>query len=473
MLKELSPAFIVSRREIRDQFRDWRIIIPIITLTLIFPALMNFTARQAIQFVENYGAFIIGDRLIPFLLMIVGFFPISISLVIALESFVGEKERKSIEPLLATPLRDWQLYLGKLMAVLVPPLLASFLGISVFLIGVYRQVGWTPDPELLTQVVLLTIVQALVMVAGAVVISSQATSVRAANLLASFIIIPMAFLIMGESLVMFWGRYYILWWTIFGLMVFSILLLRSGVSHFNREEVLGREIDSLNFRWGGRVFVRAFRGQATSLGSWYRYEVFGSLKKMRLGIFIMAGILIAAVLLGASQASVFRFPPEVLNIETIKEGSIGNLQAVSLFSTEGVLLIFFHNLRAILLASVLGIFSFGIFGIITLMIAPALLGYLMATLSTAGLSPLVFLSAFILPHGLFEIPAIVIAGTLILNLGSSLVAPAEGRSIGEALLDASATWMKIMVAVVIPLLILGALTEALVTPQVAIWILSR
>ena len=112
----LAGAWIVARREVRDQLRDWRILTPIILLTLFFPLLMNFTAQRAVSFVEDYGAPIIGDRLIPFLLMVVGFFPISISLVIALESFAGERERLSLEPLLATPLTDGQLYLGKMAA---------------------------------------------------------------------------------------------------------------------------------------------------------------------------------------------------------------------------------------------------------------------------------------------------------------------------------------------------------------------
>jgi len=34
---ELRLALVITRREIRDQFRDWRIIIPMVTLTLIFP----------------------------------------------------------------------------------------------------------------------------------------------------------------------------------------------------------------------------------------------------------------------------------------------------------------------------------------------------------------------------------------------------------------------------------------------------
>jgi ABC-type Na+ efflux pump permease subunit len=201
---------------------------------------MNFTARQATEFVGRFGADIIGDRLIPFLLMVVGFFPISISLVIALESFVGEKERRSIEPLLSSPLTDWHLYIGKLLAVIFPPLAASYLGIGVYLFGVYRQIGWSPEPILFIQILLLTFVQALVMVAGAVVISTQATSVRAANLLASFIIIPMAFLIQGESMVMFWAEYDALWPVVFGLAVLAAVLVRTGVSHFNREEMLGK-----------------------------------------------------------------------------------------------------------------------------------------------------------------------------------------------------------------------------------------
>ncbi|MCC5691581.1 hypothetical protein, partial [Klebsiella pneumoniae] len=100
----MSNALIITRREVRDSFRDWRIIAPIVILTFMFPFLAQFVAEQLTGFVAGYGAEIIGERTIPFLLMIVGFFPISISLVIALETFVGEKERRSLEPLLSTPL---------------------------------------------------------------------------------------------------------------------------------------------------------------------------------------------------------------------------------------------------------------------------------------------------------------------------------------------------------------------------------
>ena len=215
IIDELKPALQITLRESRDQLRDWRVIFPVLGLTIFFPFLMNFTARSALNFVAKYGASIIADRLVPFLLMVVGFFPISVSLVIALESFVGEKERGSIEPLLNSPLKDWQLYLGKLLSSTIPPLLSSYIGMIVYLVGLIVTKVTVPEPIIILQLVLLTTVQAVVMVAAAVIVSSQTTSVRAANLLASFIVIPSALLIQAESMVIFWGDYTTLWWVVY------------------------------------------------------------------------------------------------------------------------------------------------------------------------------------------------------------------------------------------------------------------
>ena len=109
----------------------------------------------------------------------------------------------------------------------------------MYLVGLKVFRNWQPPFELLVLVVLLTTAKALVMVSGAVVISSQTTSVRAANLLASFIIIPMALLVQGESLIMFWANYPVLWWILAALLVVNVLLVRMGLHLFDREELLG------------------------------------------------------------------------------------------------------------------------------------------------------------------------------------------------------------------------------------------
>ena len=465
----LGRALLITRREVRDQLRDWRILTPIIILTLVFPLLMNFTAGQAVAFVESYGAPVIGDRLIPFLLMVVGFFPISVSLVIALESFVGEKERHSLEPLLSSPLTDGELYLGKMLAAMLPPVLAAYLGIGVYLAGLALTIGWTAPPILLAQILALTTIQAIVMVAGAVVISTQTTSVRAANLLASFIIIPMALLVQGESLIMFWAQYDVLWWVITGLVLLTLVLIRMGVQLFNREELLGRDIDEINLRAAWHTFTAAYAGQARGQGlrRWYRLEVVGTLRRLALPGGLVALALLAALRLGYAYAEVYRLPLPAQDMAGVVEQFQNNLKALDFISVRSALWVLMTNLRALALATVAGRFSFGVLGVVLLMASLAVVGYLAGQVSLLGLSSAAFLAAFVLPHGLFEIPAAILEGAAILRLGASVLAPPPGKTLGEGWLAALADWAKVSFAVVVPLLIVAALAEVFVTPVVA------
>jgi ABC-type transport system involved in multi-copper enzyme maturation permease subunit len=471
--ENLRLALVITRREMRDQFRDWRIILPMLMLTLIFPWLMDFTASQAVRFVERYNAPEIGLRLIPFLLMVVGFFPISVSLVIALESFVGEKERRSIEPLLCSPLSDGQLYVGKLLAAMMPPLMAAYLGISVYLIGIYLNVGWKPPAELLAQILLLTSVQAVLMVSGAVVISSQTTSVRAANLLASFIIIPMAMLIQGESILMFWGLYRTLWWAVVGQMIIAILLVRTGVAYFNREEMLGRELDVLNFRWAWIEFRRNFSGDERSLWGWYRHQVFPGAWGMRLPIVVTTAALLIAILAGLEAARQLRLPPELVSFDNLGQGFIQGLDAFKFISPAGVLTIWLHNLRALLIATILGVFTFGVLGLLVMMLPMAFLSYVAGNIAITGGSPLMFALALVVPHGFVEIPAIILGGAAILSLGATLTAPTQGQTLGQAFVVALARWAKVTAGLVVPLFLLAAILEVYLTPRIAVWLLGR
>ena len=472
VLETIAGTWIVARREIRDQLRDWRILTPIIILTLFFPLLMNFTAQQAMDFVTRYGAPIIGDRLIPFLLLIVGFFPISISLVIALESFTGERERLSLEPLLATPLTDSQLYLGKMVASLVPPLGAAYLGISVYLVGLVLRIDWRPPPQLLLQVIALTTIQAIVMVSGAVVISSLTTSVRAANLLASFIIIPVAELIIGESVIMFWARYEILWWIVVALALVALVFGRMGLRLFNREELLGKEIDVIDFRWAWQQFWQAFRNGAKTPIDWYKNVLSTSLRAVRWEILITTGLLVAGYILGFQLADTFTIPKDLVNLDALgetlenREGNIGLLLGLDWKW------IFYNNVRALALATLLGAFSLGVLGEILLMVSFGIIGYFAGNVVLAGGDSLHFLTAFILPHGIFEIPAAIIIGAAILHLGLVALSVPKGESLGQSWLKSLAEWARIGIGLVLPLLICAAIVEVYVTPHIAVWLLT-
>jgi uncharacterized membrane protein SpoIIM required for sporulation/ABC-type transport system involved in multi-copper enzyme maturation permease subunit len=469
-------SLIITRREVRDMFRDWRIIAPIILLTVIFPFLANWGAGRMTRWVGQYDAEIVGDRLIPFLLMIVGFFPISFSLIIALESFVGEKERRSLEPLLSTPVTDTQLYIGKMLSSTVPPLVGSLLGIAVYLVGVYINVDWKPSLLLLVQIIMLNVIQALVMVSGAVVVSSQTTSVRAANLLASFIIIPMAFLIQGEALIMFWANYSALWWIMLGLAILNVVLVRMGIRIFNREELLGNEIDELNLgatfrRWYKLTLARKEDGTHRSAWRWYREEVFGAIGRMKGAVLVVTIALIGGLFLGMRYARVYAIPGEVFHTEQWYERFQEALTLTGFVGAKGVLRVAFQNVRALFLASLLAVFSFGTLAILILMLPLALVGYLGSQMVLAGINPLVPWAS-ILPHSILELPAAVLAGAAAVRIGASVLTTQDGKTVGQGWVEALADATRLWVTLILPVLLLAAVVEIYLTPLLVRWAAS-
>ncbi|MBK8985424.1 MAG: stage II sporulation protein M [Chloroflexi bacterium] len=463
-------AAVVARREIKDSFRDWRIMTPIILLTVFFPALMNFAAGRMMSFVSNYGAEIIATQLIPFLLLVVGFFPMSFSLIIALETFVGEKERKSLEPLLATPLTDTQLYLGKMVAVLVPPLLAAYLGMTVYLVGLYFSLGWTPSAQLLGQTVMLTTVQGVIMVAAAVVISSQTTSVRAANLLASFIIVPMALLIQAEAASLFWGNHVGLWWLILALMITAVVLVRMGLHLFRREELMGRDLDEFRLGWIAGEFWAMLSGRRLNNGRyptpflWYR-QTFAIVPQLARPIGALVLALFGAAGMGVALAFTYRLPPDMLG--QISGGGIAaNLEQLQIVAKGLPLAIFIQNVRVLLLLALLGTFTFGILGILVFILPWVIVGFAAGQIFLAGENALLFVAASILPHAIVELPAILLAAAAALRWHITVIAPPPNRTLSEAFIATSAEFARIFIGLVLPLLLLAAYVEAFITPQV-------
>ena len=205
MRRNWNAIWMVAQREFQDQFRDWRIIVPMFIMVALFPFVADNTTRQAVNFMNRFGGDLILDRIIPFAILVIGFFPLSFTLIVALESFVGEKERGTIEPLLSSPLDDRHLYLGKLLVGVTTPLLFSYGSIGLYLLLLSRRPVEFPSAYMMTLIILLTFAHAVLMVSAAIVISVQATTIRAANLLASFVVVPVAFLLQGETVMIFWG----------------------------------------------------------------------------------------------------------------------------------------------------------------------------------------------------------------------------------------------------------------------------
>ncbi len=470
VLDDVRMVWLVARRELRDQFRDWRILLPLIVLTLSFPFLMNEVAREAVNFFAKYGTNLIADRLIPFSVLIIGFFPITISLVVSLESFVGEKERGTIEPLLSSPLKNAQLYFGKLLIGVLTPLTASYASVVLYLVMVSHQRLHMPDFTTLVLLFTLTTAHAVLMVSAAIVISVQSTSVKAANLLASFIVIPVALLMQGESVLLFWGTAQVLWLAVAGVVIIAGLLVRLGLAHFQREYLLGREFDTLNVRWMLKTFWQQFRGQARSPLDWYSREVVGVLRRLSrpLLMTLLVAILGSAVAYRWTTENIPRMlssarPQDMTGLVQDARQSVGLAQAHQHLAAS---FIFLNNVRATFLVFVAGLVSFSVLGMLVFLVNVGLVGGVLGVFRLIGYSPLTLFAAGLLPHGIFEIPALMLASAVVLRMGAVLVTPQTGKSMGQIILEQLADWLKVFLGLVVPLLAIAAIIEAYVTPSV-------
>jgi uncharacterized membrane protein SpoIIM required for sporulation len=478
MSTKLKLVWIVAYRELRDQFRDWRVLMPMLVLVLCFPFLMNEFAKQTVDFLNQYNADLILDRLVPFSIMIIGFFPITVSLVVALEAFVGEKERGTIEPLLSSPMENWQLYFGKLLVGVITPLIASYLSIGLYLwLIIAREELTIPPFMVMLQLFLLTGAHAFLMVSAAIVISVQSTSVKAANLLASFIVIPVAILMQGEAVMLFWGNEKVLWLAIMGVTIIALLLIRVGIAHFHREYLLGREIDVINMGWIWRTFLNNFLGGARSLPAWYRSVLGPALRRVlpaTLTLIIVSGISIwmgynwslnnvPRALEMVTPAQVDRFSRQLTEFPDMRAFR-DSLSAPFLFV---------NNTRAVFVIFIAGLASFSVLGVLLYMVNISLIGGLFGVIEVLGFQPWTLFLAGVFPHGILELPALLFGSAAMLYFGASIVTPQVGKSMGEVVIELLADWVKIFLGLVIPLLAIAALIEAYITPAILLNVIKQ
>jgi len=189
---------------------------------------------------ELAGAFAVQQFLVFFLLM-----PAYIPLSIATFSIIGEKQARSLEPVLAAPIRTVELLSGKAVAALVPGILAGWVTYLIFVILaslVYGPAlfGVVTDPSWLAGVFLLGPAVGLASVVAGVLVSARVNDPRVAQQVGGVIIVP----IVGIVLIQATGTFlvgaagYALLAVI--VLVVSLAGLRIGVRLFDREAILTR-----------------------------------------------------------------------------------------------------------------------------------------------------------------------------------------------------------------------------------------
>ena len=178
------------------------------------------------------------------LLILLIMIPVTIPTVTASYSFVGEKMNKSLEPLLATPITDVELLVGKSMSIFgisMAATWASFLvaaGVVDLLVGPTLGYYPLPSPYWIVGMMLLAPGMCLMSILANVLISSKVNDVRVSQQIGGVLVLPVIlFFILSLSGFLSGG---LLPMVLFSLLVFGIdagiLLLSLKV--FRREEIL-------------------------------------------------------------------------------------------------------------------------------------------------------------------------------------------------------------------------------------------
>ena len=478
----------VARREIRDTLTDWRILIPIMLLSVLVP--LGVLAGTIIAY--NKGLNVGVVRLMPFFVLLVGFLPASFSLIVALEMFVGEKERGTLESLFAMPMSDGQLYRGKILAAFVPPLLAGVGAILVYVVGLFL---FAPTAMLeplrfwiIVGMIALSSSQALAMVAGAVVISSHTSSVRVANLLASFILVPITVITQIEAVYILGERWDIL--RMFGWMMLAVaaVLVRAGMGSFNRESILSREHLGLNLgailghfgaffseiRHAGAdpeklppLFVVRENGtERRSISAWlkrfYRQELPIVWREIRLPFVAVTFFVLVAIGFGMMFEPQTSREIDFMRV-LVPTANIGNIPPAPPFWA-----IFLRNARSIFFSGIGSIFTFGFFSVIVPVIAFFSVSYGATWAHHHAIhgGAWGFVLGYALPHGIIELPAAMLGAALALRMAGSLTALPAGYGVGRHVLWAWATFVKVYCLLIVPMLLIASIIESTLTPLV-------
>lgn len=170
--------------------------------------------------------------------------PATLPTLIATYSIVGEKNNRSLEPLLATPITDGELLAGKVFSSFLPTMGSTLLAFTIGVILLdslfIPKIGLPLLPTLtwLLAILVLAPVACLMAILGCVIVSSKVSDVRAAQQIGGFIVMPVVVLMLGVlsgfillsplTILAFAGIY----------IAIDLILFYFAKAIFNREEIL-------------------------------------------------------------------------------------------------------------------------------------------------------------------------------------------------------------------------------------------
>jgi ABC-2 type transport system permease protein len=171
--------------------------------------------------------------------------PVAASMSVAAAAVIGEKQARTLEPLLATPLTTVELLTAKVLASLGPALALAAVMFVVYVAGIHLLAGpgvarvlFAPQP--LAVMFLIAPLAALASLQLAVCVSSRVNDARSAQQIGALMVLPLSGLLVLQltgAVVLSLGALLAI---AAALVAFNAVLLRVAVTLFDRETILTR-----------------------------------------------------------------------------------------------------------------------------------------------------------------------------------------------------------------------------------------
>jgi ABC-2 type transport system permease protein len=195
----LSKSWVIARKDFKTFRRKKNVLYSLLIAPIIISILLS-----AVLIVKNIPATTLSYLLPAFSFLYVilaGVVPTAI----ASYTVVGEKVEKTLEPLLAAPVTDGEILLGKGISAFLPSILAILGGSVLFMVlsdvVTFKSFGYYFFPNLNTAITLFLMVPLAILmsVEWNVVVSGRVTDVRVAQQLGGLIVLPFAAIyVLGE-----------------------------------------------------------------------------------------------------------------------------------------------------------------------------------------------------------------------------------------------------------------------------------
>jgi ABC-2 type transport system permease protein len=231
---------VILLKEWRESLRNKMVLFGVAFLPILLVAVSVYMVVEGGGTDDPIAQVVLFNTSLMYFLLL----PAIIPLAIAVYSIVGEKDQATLEPLLATPISDLELFLGKALASVIPALLinwtcfGAFVGITAALLG-----GLPPHVLTLPWLVAifgLSPLLSLFAVSVTMLVSSRASDARAAYQVSSFAILPGIIPLIIYSSQKTMVNLMLVGIEAAVLLVVSAVLLYFAIRVFSREQILTR-----------------------------------------------------------------------------------------------------------------------------------------------------------------------------------------------------------------------------------------